>query len=114
MRPFSSARANADRRAQTRDAVNRRAKVLDRQFALDATIRDLSGSGARLSFSGGRTPSADTFIVVDLGVALGHEARVIWRKGDECGVRILKTQDLRGLVPGQFDAAKRIWQATGR
>lgn len=114
MRPFSSARANADRRAQPRDAVQCRAKVLDRHFALDATIRDISAAGARLAFSGGRTPSADTFIIVDLGGALGHEARVIWRKGEECGVRIIKTQDLRGLVPGQFDAAKRIWQATAR
>ncbi len=113
MRPFSKAFNGIDLRAHPRETVNRRAKVLDGTFPLDALIKDLSIGGLRLNFSN-RMVSSDSFVVVDLDMATAYACQVVWRKGAEAGVRILKTQDLRGLVSGQFDPAKRIWQAVGR
>ncbi len=109
MRAFSSA-SYQDRRRDPRTAVNRRAKVLDGPFPLNAVIKDISTGGAKLSFPD-RMPGGDALILVDLGSALAYDCRVAWRKGGECGVRFVKSQDLRGLVPGQFDAARRIWHA---
>jgi hypothetical protein len=110
MRAFSSA-LNRDRRADPREVVNRRAKVLDGPFPLNAVIKDVSVSGARLVFPD-RMPSQDAFVLVDLVAAMAYECRVAWRKSGECGVRLIKGQDLRGLVPGQFDAARRVWHAS--
>ena len=108
MRAFANALRTPDLRAQPRELVNRAAKVLDGGFTLDAVIRDISPDGARLAF-GPRIPSGDTLLVIDTTLGVAHAARVIWRKGAEHGVRFLKTQDLRGLVSGQFDAARQVW-----
>jgi hypothetical protein len=113
MRAFSSSSSRVELRAHPREQVNRPVKVLDGPFAIDATIRDISAGGMRLAFHG-RNPSADEFVVADVNLAIAYACKVVWRKGPECGVRTLKSQDLRGLVPGQFDPAKRLWQFAGR
>ena len=113
MRAFSSAIRQVELRAHPREAVNRRAKVLDGTFPIDALIKDISIGGARLLFPG-RIPSNESFVTVDIDIATAYACAVVWRKGAEFGVRILKSQDLRGLVSGQFDPAKRAWQASSR
>jgi hypothetical protein len=100
-----------DLRAHPREQVNRRAKVLEGSFAVDALIKDISVGGARLVFPG-RTPSREDLVVVDIDMATAYACEVVWRKGPDFGVRILKSQDLRGLVSGQFDPARRVWQAS--
>jgi hypothetical protein len=100
-------------RAFPREQVNRRAKVIDGPFALDATIKNISLGGAMLSFPG-RTISGEETVLIDLETATAYLCRVAWRKGAEHGMRFLKSQDLRGLVPGQFDMARRVYQATLR
>jgi hypothetical protein len=55
-------------------------------FSVDCTIRDLSESGARL-----QVPTSvaipDRFVHVDAHAAVRREAVVVWRKGDQLGVR---------------------------
>jgi hypothetical protein len=113
MRAFKSAASRIELRAHVRETANRPVKVLDGPYVVDATLKDISPVGARLAF-GARAPGADSLILVDLALATAHACRVVWRKGGECGVQFSKSQDLRGLVAGPFDAAKRIWQASRR
>ncbi|HTK35034.1 MAG TPA: PilZ domain-containing protein [Caulobacteraceae bacterium] len=110
---MSSALSKVDLRAHPREVVNRRAKALDGLFALDGTIRNISPAGLLLSLPG-RTPSAEEFVVVDLDVGHAYLCKLVWRKGPDHGMRILKSQELRGLVPGQFDPARRIWRQAAR
>ena len=113
MRAFSNVSPKADLRVHARESVHRQAKVLDGHFAVDAIITDISPGELRLAL-GSRAPNAETLIIVDLGPGVAYEGRVVWRKGTECGLRILRSQDLRGLVAGQFDAARRLWLAAQR
>ena len=113
MRAFSSSSAKVDLRVHSREQVNRRAKVLDGPYAFDAIIMDVSPGGLRLNVAH-RAPNAETLVVVDMEPGVAFECRVIWRRGSQCGVRILKSQDLRGLVAGQFDPARRLWLAASR
>jgi hypothetical protein len=113
MRAFSSALKSVDLRVLPRDQVNRRAKVIDGPFAVEAMIKNISAGGALLNFPS-RMPSGENFVMVDVETATAYVCRAAWRKGAECGVRLVKSQDLRGLVPGQFDLARRVWQAASR
>jgi hypothetical protein len=113
MRAFKSAHSRIDLRAHAREAANRPDKVLDGPYVVDATLKDISPAGARLAFAA-RVPGADSLMLVDTAVATAHACRVVWRKGGECGVQFTKSQDLRGLVAGPFDAAKRLWLASRR
>ena len=110
MRSFSNASKAADLRAFPREQVNRRAKVLEGPYSVDALIRNISAAGALVSFSG-RVIASEDLVLVDVDTAMAHACKVAWRKGSECGVRFVKSQDLRGLVSGQFDVARRIYQA---
>ena len=113
MRSFSSALNNVDLRAFPREQVNRRAKVIGGPFAVDAWIKNISLGGALLSYPG-RTVCGDDVVLIDLETATAYACKVAWRKGPECGVRFVKSQDLRGLVSGQFDLARQVYQAAVR
>jgi hypothetical protein len=113
MRAFSSALKSVDLRAHPREQVNRQAKVIDGPFAVEALIKNISIGGAMLNFPG-RQASGESFVMVDVETATAYVCRVSWRKGAECGVRFVKSQDLRGLVPGQFDMARRVWHVASR
>ena len=113
MRALTNALNAVELRVHPREAVNRRAKVIDGPFAVDARIRNISAGGAMVSLSG-RAASAAEVVLVDVETATAYACKVMWRKGADCGLRFLKSQDLRGLVSGQFDMARRVYQAALR
>lgn len=111
MRAFSSAQ-RVDLRALPRELVNRPARVIESGYVHDAVVKDISPAGARLAFQG-PPPASAHIVMVELSTATGHACEVIWRKGAECGVRFVRSQNLKGLVSSQFDAAKRVWLSAG-
>jgi hypothetical protein len=86
-------------------------KVLCGAFAWDCVIRDQSATGLRIQMLSSATPPG-TVQLVDLVSGFAHDVKVIWRKDREFGVKITRSQDLRGLAPASLQTARRIWQAS--
>ena len=55
-------------------------------FSLDCRIRDESESGARIHTGGAALPRAVVLVSVTRRIA--HEAQVVWRHGEEAGVKL--------------------------
>jgi hypothetical protein len=110
MSKFGSGGAQ-DRRAGPRVMMQHAGKVLCGAFAWDCVIRDQSETGLRIQMLSGATPPG-TVQLVDLVSGHAHDAKVIWRKDREFGVRITGSHDLRGLAPASLQTAKRLWQAS--
>ena len=95
-----------ERRLAPRASVMRDGRVF-RPDGLDASVLivDVSDGGARLRQRGGeRLP--DLFVLADPRTFLAHQAQVVWRRDGELGLRLLRSQNLRGVVPSAFAAAK--------
>ncbi len=103
-----------DRRISPRAAVMRDGQAF-RPDGLAATvlILNLSDGGARLRVRGGQT-LPDDFVLADPLTWLAHRAQVIWRKDAEVGVRLLRSQNLRGVVPGALQPAKTFCESGRR
>lgn len=102
------AAASVDRRGAARSSVMREGQAF-RPDGLSAPVLivDLSDGGARLRVRGAvRLP--DDFVLADPHTFLAHRAEVVWRKEAEVGVRLLRAQDLRGMVPAALLPAKRF------
>jgi len=99
-----------DRRAGQRTAMQHSGKVLCGAFAWDCVVRDQSDTGLRIQMLSSATPPG-SFQLVDLVTGYAHEAKVVWQKDRELGLKILRSHDLRGLAPASLQTAKRIWQA---
>ncbi len=82
-------------------------------LAATILIVDLSDAGARIRVRGGQT-LPDDFVLVDPTTWLAHRAQVVWRKDAEVGAKLLKSQSLRGVVPGALQPAKAFCQRSGR
>ncbi len=91
--------------------VQHAGKVLCGAFAWDCVIRDQSSTGMRIQMLSGATPPG-TVQLVDLVSGFAHDAKVVWQKDREFGLRITASHDLRGLAPASLQTAKRIWQAS--
>ena len=88
--PSSSWRSPSmtEKRGASRQRVLKAGKIIFAGGALsvDCTIRNLSANGARLQVP--TTVSIpDRFILVDAHSGTRHEAVVVWRRGDQIGVR---------------------------
>lgn len=111
MKNAAVASAESDRRAHPRFATSRNARLL---FALspslDCTILDISQGGARVELKkAGHVPQQGVLIDFVSGVA--HQSAVVWSKRQEMGLKFLRSQALGGLVPAEFQEAKRHWLA---
>lgn len=111
MSAFRQAAAKLDLRRQPRERVSRRAKAVCGGRVQDCMIKDIAASGAGLY---SRDALPDAFVLVDLEQGMAYEARLVWRRDTEAGVSLSRSQNLRGLVPAQYLAAKQIWQAAVR
>jgi hypothetical protein len=100
-----------DRRAGPRIAIQHPGKVLCGAFAWDCVIRDQSATGLRIQMLSSATPPG-TIQLVDLVSGFAHDAKVIWQKDREFGVKIIGSHDLRGLAPASLQTARRMWQAS--
>lgn len=99
-----------DRRAGPRTMMQHAGKVLCGAFAWDCVIRDMSETGLRIQLLSGACPPG-TVQLVDLVSGFAHDAKVIWQKDREFGLRIVRSHDLRGLAPASLQTAKRMWIA---
>ena len=82
-------------------------------LAATVVIVDVSDEGARIRVRGGQV-LPDDFVLADPATWLGHRARVVWRRDAEVGVRLLKSQSLRGVVPGALQPAKAFCERASR
>jgi hypothetical protein len=102
-----------DRRAGPRTSMQHPGKVLCGAFAWDCVVRDQSDTGLRIQMLSSATPPGSVQLV-DLVTGYAHEAKVVWQKDREFGLKIVRSHDLRGLAPASLQTAKRIWQAGQR
>ena len=73
-------------------------------LAVSVLIVDLSDTGARVRPRGQALP--DDFVLADPATWLAHRAHVVWRRDAEAGLRLTRSQSLRGVVPGALLPAK--------
>jgi hypothetical protein len=100
----------SDRRGSPRLNTNRTGKVLCGAFAWDCVIKDVSDGGAKILMLSGSSPPGAAQLV-DLVGGFAHDAKVVWRKDRELGLRFVRSHDLRGLAPASLQTAKHIWLA---
>lgn len=100
-----------DRRAGPRTPMQHAGKVLCGAFAWDCVIRDQSTTGFRIQMLSSATPPT-TVQLIDLTSGYAHEAKVVWQKEREFGLKLASSHDLRGLAPASFQTARRMWQAS--
>ena len=83
----SHAAADSDRRTVPRQRVMKSAKITfgDFVFARDCAVRDISGTGARVTVSGA-SEIPNEFYLVMMTNRMMHKAHVAWRRGDTLGV----------------------------
>ena len=101
-----------DRRFEPRSPANSRAVVVAPGLELTGLIVDHSQAGLRLRLDRNLAlPNAVQVIDLARGVAL--EADVVWRKGQEAGLKQCGQSSLRGLVPSRFAAARDAFLRAG-
>ena len=103
-----------DRRFQPRVSAMRDGQAFRPDgLAASVLIVNLSEDGARLRVRGGQA-LPDDFVLADPLTFQAHRARVAWRKDAEVGVRLLRSQSLRGVVPGALQPAKAFCERAPR
>lgn len=102
-----------DRRLHSRSPANLRGVVLAPGLELPCLIVDQSGAGARLRLDRNLALPGQV-VIIDIAQATAVEAQVVWRKGQEAGVkRSGAAASLRGLVPSRLAAARAAFLRAG-
>ena len=102
-----------DRRLQPRSPANARGLIVSPGLELPCLIVDQSGSGVRLRLDR-NLALPDRIVLIDMALASAVEAEVVWRKGQEAGVkRSGAAASLRGLVPSRLAAARAAYLRAG-
>jgi len=104
-----------DRRLEPRSAANVRGVVVAPGLELPCLIVDQSSAGVRLRLDR-NLALPGRIVLIDIAQATAVEAEVVWRKGQEAGVRRSgPASSLRGLVPSRLAAARdALMRAGGR
>lgn len=101
--------APQDRRFEPRSPANSRAVLVAPGLELPCSIVDHSANGLRLRLD--RNLSLPVQVqVIDVARALVFEAEVVWRKGQEAGLKQRGQSSLRGLVPSRLADARAAFQ----
>ena len=102
-----------DRRLQPRSPANARGLIVSPGLELPCLIVDQSSSGVRLRMDRNLAlPSR--ILLIDMAGATAVEADVVWRKGQEAGIkRRGAAASLRGLVPSRLAAARAAFLRAG-
>lgn len=101
-----------DRRFEPRSAANTRAVVVGPGLELACLIVDHSQTGLRLRLDRNLSlPGQVQVIDITRGVAI--ESEVVWRKGQEAGLKQRGESSLRGLVPSRLAAARAAFLRAG-
>ena len=102
-----------DRRLETRSPANARGIVVAPGLELACLIVDQSNTGVRLRLDRALALPARV-VLIDVAQATAVEAEVVWRKGQEAGVkRSGAAASLRGLVPSRLAAARAAYLRAG-
>ncbi|HEX5380459.1 MAG TPA: PilZ domain-containing protein [Phenylobacterium sp.] len=104
---------SAERRTLPRSRILQRGRVCygaEQAMSFDCTIRNLTATGAMLR-SPAQQPIPESFTLLHVAGGIAFDARVTWRRGTEVGVQFQSRQDLKGPVPDEFRAMRRLWAA---
>ena len=102
-----------DRRLETRSPANARGVVVAPGLELACLIVDQSNTGVRLRLDRALALPARV-VLIDVAQATAVEAEVVWRKGQEAGIkRVGAPSSLRGLVPSRLAAARAAFLRAG-
>ena len=101
-----------DRRFEPRSAANTRAVVVAPGLELSCLIIDHSATGLRLRLDRNLALPGQVQ-VIDLARAVVLEADVVWRKGQEVGLKQRGESSLRGLTPSRLSAARAAFLRAG-
>lgn len=101
-----------DRRFEPRSPANARAVVVAPGLELSCLIVDRSKSGLRLRLDRNLALPARVQ-VIDIARAVALEAEVVWRKGQEAGLKQGGESSLRGLIPSRLAAARAAFLRAG-
>jgi hypothetical protein len=102
-----------DRRLEPRSAANARGLVLAPGLEMLCLIVDQSNSGAKLRLDR-NFALPGRVVIIDIAQATAVEAEVVWRKGQEAGVkRSGPASSLRGLVPSRLAEARAAFLRAG-
>ncbi len=101
-----------DRRFEPRSPANARAVVVAPGLELTGLIVDHSATGLRLRLDR-NLALPDRVQIIDVARGLALEAEVVWRKGQEAGLKLRGQSSLRGLVPSRLAAARAAFLRAG-
>ena len=104
--------APQDRRFQPRSSANARAVVVGPGLELTCLIVDHSPTGLRLRLDR-KLALPDRVQVIDIARAVALETEVVWRKGQEAGLKQGGVSSLRGLIPSRLTAARAAFLRAG-
>ncbi len=79
-------------------------------MSADCPIRDESATGARISIGAHPLPRDVVLVCVSSGIA--YEAQIVWRRGQDAGVRFGRQHKLEGpgpAPPTSLRLAQRLW-----
>jgi len=101
-----------DRRFEPRSLANASAVVVAPGLELAGVIIDHSATGLRLRLD--RILALPARVqVIDIARGVVLEAEVVWRKGQEAGLKQGRESSLRGLVPSRLAAARDAFLRAG-
>jgi hypothetical protein len=98
-----------ERRSATRFAVSLEARIFP--GGRHCMIKDFSLNGARVQLGGDSGP--DDLILVIWASGQAFEGQAVWWRGDEIGVRFIRTCQLSQPAPVVFREAQLAWQQHG-
>ena len=73
-----------------RALLSGRISYSDGEHYFDCTIRDLSGTGARVAISRGQRIPSNVYLI-EMRSGTVHEATVVWNNGREVGLNFIKS-----------------------
>ena len=79
-------------------------------YCVDCTIRDVSGTGARVSYQGVH-PIPVGIYLINIRERIAHEARVVWRKDQEIGLHFVRTITALDATDASLSFLSRLWHS---
>ena len=80
-------------------------------YSTDCIVRDMSDKGARLELPNG-LPIPDEVQLLELKSGIAFDARVIWRRYPQIGIKFTNQHLLGGDVSPSLRILKRLWLNT--
>jgi len=100
---------NERRASRKRTLIGGKVIYGDGVFVRDCTIRDISGTGAKIALPKGECIPTRVFLI-DRRNPVAYEARVCWIKAPEFGLTFVNTYALDGQVPKDLDYLTTVWR----